>query len=185
MTYESKYTDDEPLTFDDLKPGDFFRPPQLVIGNYDTPYIKVDDENVFSIKDNRMVKKSSILDKLDQYYLYKRIIIKAVDKIRTIASPENSNEELRQAIETDIDISNVRFVNTIKEVRKGDVFTVVPFEDFEPLKIFIRLDKDHIFMLRGETKGIITPNEFTHVYCREDIKMIAVYRNSKIILIKK
>ena len=23
MNYESKYSDDEPLTFDDLKPGDF------------------------------------------------------------------------------------------------------------------------------------------------------------------
>lgn len=185
MNYESKYSDDEPLTFDDLKRGDFFSEPQAVIGNYDTPYIKVDDETVFSIKDNKMLKKSSILDKLDQYYLYKRIIIKAVDKIKTIASPENSNEELRQAIETDIDISNVRFVNSIKEVRKCDVFTVVPFDDFEPLEIFIRLDKDHIFILRGEAKGIITPDEVTHIYCKHGTKMIAVYPKSKIILIKK
>lgn len=177
MNYESNYSDDEPLTFDDLKPGDFFREPQAVIGNYDTPYIKVDAETVFSIKDNKMLKKSSILNKMDQYYLYKRIIIKAVDKIRTIA-------ELRQAIEN-MDISNVKFVNNIKEVRKCDVFTVVPFDDFEPLEIFIRLDKDHIFILRGEAKGIITPDEVTHIYCKHGTKMIAVYPNSKIILIKK
>ena len=48
MNYESKYSDDEPLTFDDLKPGDFFCEPQAVIGNYDTPYIKVDAEKVIN-----------------------------------------------------------------------------------------------------------------------------------------